>query len=467
MVLKQFRFSLMAATILAAGSAGFGVTASAQTLTEVLVATYQNNPTLQSERSTLAAGDEAVPQALGRWRPNVDLVGDYGVRRNRGNQLNADSTRDFYSGGLQVTQNLYEGGETEARVKLAEADIKADRARLLETEQDILFDATTAYVNVLRDKAVLDLNGQNEERLSRQLEATRDRFEVGEVTRTDVAQAESRLSGARASRIAAEGDLEVSNAFFEQVVGVAPGSLTVPDNLPELPESREAAVDMALSNNPSVLASQFDLESAEHTVRVQASDLLPSVDLIGTATRDRNVSAEDVTLKALALTATVTVPIYQQGIETSEIREARQLAVTSQRDIDNARRLAIEDVTSAWEVYISRIAQIEAQNDEVRASQIALEGVEQEAAVGSRTVLDVLDAEQELLDARVNLVEARRDQIVAHYALIASVGSMTAAGLELPVEIFDPTDNYSNVRNKIYDAETWNELYPGIIGGDK
>lgn len=435
----------------------------AQTLDQALTAAYENNPTLQAERAQVRSTDEGVPQSLGRWRPTVELVGSLGYDSTTTDPGNNSDSRSFYSGAAQVTQNLYEGGGTTARVAQSEALVKAARARLLDTEQTVLLQTVSAFMDVVRDRAVLALNQQNEERLKRQLEATRDRFEVGEVTRTDVAQAESRVSGAQADRIAAKGNLEVSRAAYQQVVGELPGNLTSPTDFPAIPSGRDEAISLAQDRNPSVIAAIFDLESAKHFIRVEAADLLPTVDLVGLAQANRDVARKGTDTDAFRVTATVTVPIYQQGIATSEIREARQDAARAQRLIDEAQRLAIEDATAAWETYQSALAQIRAREDEVRATSIALEGVEQEAAVGSRTVLDVLDAEQELLDARVNLVQAQRDEIVARYDLIAAVGGMNAIELQLPVRGYDVEFYYNAVRNSIYDLGTWNEIFPGLV----
>jgi len=456
---RGLRTFLLAGTVLLSGT-GF---AQAQSLEQALSAAYANNPALLAERAELRATDEGVPQALGRWRPTVELVGSLGVNQTRQNVGANDVDTTPRTVTFQVIQNLYEGGGTDARVAVAEAEVNAARARLLDTEQGILLETVTAFMDVVQDTAVLDLNRQNERRLIRQLEATQDRFEVGEVTRTDVAQAESRVSRAQADTIAAAGDLEVSRAAYQEVVGELPGALTPPEAFPDIPTGRDEAIAIAQDRNPVVLAALFDLESAERTVRVEAADLLPTVDLVGQAQHSREGAVEDSRQSTLNVTATVTVPIYQQGIVTSEIRSARQLAAQAKRLIDDARRQATEDATAAWETYQTALAQIRAFEDEVRATSIALEGVEQEAAVGSRTVLDVLDAEQELLDAQVNLVGAERDEVVALYDLLAAVGNLTAAGMALPVEVYDEQFYYNAVRDSVYDLDTWNEVFPGIV----
>lgn len=437
--------------MLMAGVSAVSLQANAQSLEEALGAAYSNNPTLQAQRAALRAVDESLPQAKSGWRPTVTLSGDLGKRRSKteNSGVNGDwDSRTTYSGTLQVTQNLYAGGGTEAGIAKAEADIQAQRSRLRSTEQEILLAAATAYLDVVRDSAVLELNIQNEARLEKQLEATQDRFEVGEVTRTDVAQAESRLSRARADRVSAMGALETSKAVYEQVIGEAPGSLIQPQSSLDLPTSRDEAIAMASERNPDVVASEFDRESALRQIRVQVADLLPSVDLTGSASRSKNQTGSDSRTDDMTIEASVTIPVYQGGFETSQVRQAKQTAAQSLRQIEEARRAAVEDATSSWETYQTSLAQIRAFEEEVRATTIALEGVQQESAVGSRTVLDVLDAEQELLNARVSLVRSQRDALVAQFDLVSAVGSLTARNIGLNVNLYDENAHYDSVKDK-------------------
>ncbi len=451
MASERFRKSL---TVLLAGAAvgalllGSDGGAEAQSLEEALAKAYRDNPTLQARRARLRAVDEGVPQALSGWRPEVQLFGTAGGQRTRQNITPERDTRTLYSLELEIRQNLYNGGSTDADVAAAEADVLAERARLGETEQNVLFQTVTAYMNVVRDQAVLDLNEQNERRLRRQLEATQDRFEVGEVTRTDVAQAESRLSRATSDKIRAAGNLEVSRADYERVVGEPPGELEQPPGLVTLPPSREQAVEQAVTGNPSVVSTIYDRRSALRAIESEFGDLLPDLDVVGNASRSREVLGVDATRNQLSLTAELTVPIYQQGFQSSEIREAKQRAQEALDTIEEARRTAIDDATSAWEVYRTSLAEIEAIREEVRAAEIALEGVQQEASVGQRTVLDILDAEQELLDARVSLVEAERDLLVARYDLLVATGGLTARELALDVQPYDPYRHYDAVRDQ-------------------
>ena len=302
----------------------WGTAAQGETLSEALILAYINNPTLQAQRASLRATDEGVPQALSGWRPTVEIVSDGGVVTEDGDSTDAE-TRGRYSANLRVTQNLYSGGGTVADIERAEDTVLAERARLAATEQDVLFNAVQAYMNVFRDEAVLRLNINNEKVLARQLEATRDRFNVGEVTRTDVSQAEARLSRATADRIQAEGDLQISRGIYVQIVGQEPGKLSPPPDAKDLPTSRQESVAMAQDNNPSVRAAFFDERSARKNVSLVRSELLPRVDLVGEGGRSKNQSSTGTVRDSASFTAQLTVPLYQRGSVTSRVREAKQL----------------------------------------------------------------------------------------------------------------------------------------------
>ena len=431
-----------------------GAPALGESLIEALTAAYLSNPSLQAQRARLRATDEGVAQALSGWRPEVELTGSGTKTRVRSNAGLGVSTRTPYSGTLSISQSIYEGGQTVAATSQAESEVEAARARLVSVEQDVLFDSVTAYMNVVRDESILELNINNEQVLSRQLEAAQDRFSVGEVTRTDVAQAESRLAGALADRRLAEGDLEVSRATYRQIIGTMPGSLTRPE-LPSAPVADgERAASLADEKNPDVLAAVYDAAAAQSNVRAVTGELLPSVDVSANASRSRNQAIEDRTNTTVSVTADLTIPLYQTGSVSARVREAKQLAGRARRLIDDARRSAIQDATSAWETLIAARARIVALDSQVRAALIALDGVSQEATVGSRTVLDVLDAEQELLNAQVGLVGAQRDEVVAHFDLVAAVGGLTARGLSLPVDPYDEKEYYTTIRNKWWGLDT-------------
>jgi outer membrane protein len=447
------------------------VPASAQTLQEALALAYANNPTLLAARAQLRAVDENVPQALAGWRPTVVLSGAAGyaeatarqpavtpVARDRfGNVVDpggvrfsnyVDISRDTLNLNATITQPIFRGGRTVASTRRAENQVLAQRARLLATEQQVLLDVVNAYVNLIRIQEEVRLNTNNEQVLTRQLQATNERFRVGEITRTDVAQAESRLAGARAQRALAEGQLQSARATFQRLVGVAPQRLVPPQPLTPPVRSQAEAGQLAAVNNPNVVAALFDEAAARDLVDVQFASLLPQVSVQGQVFRIDNNLQRGTRTTGSQVTANVSVPLYQGGAEHALVRQARQLAQQARQVVDDQRRAATQQASQAWETLASARAQVEANRAQIRAAEIALDGVQREAIVGSRTTLDVLNAEQELLNARVALVRALADVVNGSHALAAAVGRHTARDLALPVQLYDMEAYYRAVRDR-------------------
>ncbi|MFN4282747.1 MAG: TolC family outer membrane protein [Alphaproteobacteria bacterium] len=422
--------------------------ASAETLDEALARAYQTNPTLLAARAALRATDEGVAQALSRWRPTVEAGADISRTQSYSN-TRSPATRYTTPRGvdLSIRQPLYDpvaGAATER----AEFDVKAARARLLTTEQQVLLNAMASYIDVLRDQAVLDLNINNEQRLRRQLDAANDRFRVGEITRTDVAQAEARLSRAISDRITAEGNLAASRAVYRNNVGDAPAGLVPPQAPVNLPVSQDEAISIASSRFPDVIAADYTEQSARANVVAVERELWPDLGVRGTLSADRGTTNGNTEANSASITAEISVPLYTAGSVAARIRAAKQTATQRKLQFDQARRDAAETATQSWESLETARASLRALDAEIQASQIALEGVEKEALVGSRTVLDVLDAEQELLTAKVNLVRAQRNEIAAAYELKAAVGSLTARELGLQIPYYDEEQNYKDVRGR-------------------
>jgi len=426
-------------------------TASAETLNEALASAYSSNPTLQATRAQLRQVDEQVPQALSNWRPTVDIEGSIGKTWEHDIIRGAnddDSSREPKAALLNLTQPIYRGGRTVAQRDQAENLVSAGRAQLLSVEQQILLQAVTAYVDVLRDLRVLDLTKNNEDVIAEQLKATRERFEVGEVTKTDVSQAEARLARAVADRTQAQGNLTSSRAIYRQVIGMPPGELGVPELPGGLPSGEEEAIALS-ENNPTVSQANYLEQAARDGTDVVFGELLPTVSLIGQVGASDEVSQENLSVAPEArITAQVVIPLYQAGGVESRVRESKQLTAQRRQELDEARRQAIQDATTAWQALETARSQIESFKAEVEATKTALDGVRQEQQVGLRTVLDVLDQQQEVLTSEVSLVIARRDSIVAAYLTLAAVGTLTAADLQLPVELYDPEKHYREVRNK-------------------
>jgi TolC family type I secretion outer membrane protein len=430
--------------------------AAAETLQEALAAAYENNPDLRAERARLRATDENVPQALSGWRPSVTASGSIGRERARTSLIDEQQLTPTIK-QLDLTQPLYRGGRTVAQTRQAESQVQAGRAFLESVEQAVLLNAVTAYMDVLREQANVALTSNNEQVLNRQLEATRDRFEVGEVTRTDVAQAEARVSRASSDRVAAQGRLGVQRATYARVVGNLPGSLEPAPPLPPLPPTLPEAIAVATTENPDLEAAQYVEDAARHNVRVATGALLPSVNLVGRVLRSDETTFEDSESRSDSIRAQITIPLYQSGAVESQVRQAKEIASQRRIEIEQTRRAIVESTTQAWEDLESARARIATGREQVRANEIALEGVRQEASVGSRTTLDVLDAEQELLDSRVALVAAERDEYVAGFRLLAAIGGLSADRMGLPVERYDPDRHYRQVRDKWWGWSTPDE----------
>ncbi|HUJ98124.1 MAG TPA: TolC family outer membrane protein [Stellaceae bacterium] len=442
-----FASCAMGALLLAAAGGARG-----ETLTDALVDAYTNNPQILAERANLRATDEGVPQALSGWRPTVTFTGSVGAQHldNSPTSPQAPNSKTVPKiVDLNINQPLYSGGRTVALTAEAEKNIEAERARNIATEESVFLSVTQAYLDVVRDQATLDLSINNEQVLRRQLEATNDQFQVGAVTRTDVAQAEARLAGATASRQQAEGNLQVSRANYARAVGhVPPGRLAQPTLTPVLPTSRDEALNLATFKNPTVIAGIFTEDAARDAVDATRGQLLPQLALVG----DLNQSNEtllvghDVTTSSIV--ARMTVPLYEGGNIYSQTRQAIQTVGVRQGQTDDARRASIQGATQAWEQIVSGRAQIVSLESTIKAADIALDGVRQEATVGSRTVLDVLNAEQELFTDRVTLVTAQHDLAVAEFTLASQIGRLTAADLRLPVKLYDVDRHYESVRDK-------------------
>lgn len=452
-----FRAFLLAGTT---GLAVYSGPAAAETLQEALALAYQNNPTLQAARAQLRAVDESVPIALSGWRPSLTVNGNVARTRNESIITRNSTAGALFGGGttlrtsegaaVTMRQPVFRGLKTTAGTAQAKSLVMAQRARLEQSEAQVLLETATSYLDVLRDQAVLDLQENNVQVLNRQLEATRDRFRVGEITRTDVAQAEARVSGAIASRIQAEGQLQKSRATYENNVGKPPEALVPPGLAPALPTTVQDAIDRAIRNNPNYLAADFTAQAAKEGVDVTRGDILPSVDLEASYTKGYDTLADKSKSNVAQARALVTVPLYQQGAEYARLRQSKHTAGQRRLEADQARQDARETATASWENYQSASASIESFSAQIKASEIALEGVQREAEVGSRTVLDVLDAEQELLNARVNLVRANRDQLVAAFQLLSSVGDLDAQTLALQVQVYDPTAHYEDVKDQAF-----------------
>lgn len=450
-----FRTALAAATALTllAGTAH----AQPVTLQEALAAAYSNNPTLQAARAQLRATDENVPAALSGWRPQVTMSAQGGPAQiddtsvaHFGSFKQVTRSKASRTEGIMnatVSQPLYRGGKTKAATNKAENQVLSARAQLLASEQQVLGDTVAAYVNVIQDEQILQLDISNEQVLAKQLQSTNDRYRVGELTRTDVAQAEAALASASATRETAEGTLQSARATYEHLVGERPGKLKEPQPL-QLPVKTLAdAIAEAGHNNPNVVAALFADAAAKDAFDLAYAALMPTLSLQGAINRGSNQTSPDVTSSTRSLLLNLTVPVFQGGSEYAAIRQARQSEIQARKQLEDQRRTAVEQATSAWEQLTSARAAISSDQAAIRANQIALEGVEREALVGSRTTLDVLNAEQALLQSRTALVQALAQLVNASYTVASAVGRLTARDLNLQVPLYDEKAYYNAVKD--------------------
>lgn len=433
--------------------------AAAQTLDQSLAAAYANNPTLQAERANLRATDEGVPSALAGWRPTVTLQGTAGY--TQGNAIAggtssltgaAQSTtvtenRDTASVSAQITENVYNGGGTKATVAQAKNKVMAERANLINIEQTVFGNVVQAYVTVIEDQQLLALSINNAQVLKEQLKATQDRFSVGEITRTDVAQSESALAQAEAQVQTARGNLQTARAQFRAVVGLEPQHLTPPQPLALPVQNKHEVASYAAANNPLVVQALFSQAAASDGVDLAWSKLMPQLSIEGQVYKQVNQSEANYVSNGAAVLASLTVPLYQGGSEYAGIRQAVQQREYYRQQVDLQRRTAIQNAEQYWETLVATRATISSTRAEIAANEIALDGTEREAIVGSRTTLDVLNAQQLLLQSQVTLVQNLASLVTASYNVGSAMGRLTARDIGLNVPLYDDNSYYNAVKN--------------------
>jgi outer membrane protein len=441
--------------------AGIGCSgAAADTLEWALVQAYQNNPSLNAQRAALRATDEAVPQALSGYRPKLSVTANSGYNFENstaqfplttGGPINTiQYSEQFISRGVGATgtYTVFNGFQTANRTRQAESQVEGARETLRVTEQQVLLDAATAYMNLLRDQAILELNRRNVEVLTEQLKQTRDRFNVGEVTRTDVAQAESRLAAGRSALLGAQSNFVTSQANYRRVIGVDPGRLAPGTPVDRLsPGTLPRAVAQGQVQSPSVLAAAYGVDIAALAVKISEGALYPNLTLTATASQGTQPQFETLRETQASIVGVLSVPLYQGGAEYSAIRQSKETLGQQRLNLDINRDQVRATVVQSWGQLDAAKAQIEATTAQVNAAEIALNGVREEARVGQRTTLDVLNAQQELVNARVALVTAQHDRVVASYTLLAAVGGLSMPRLGLNVTIYDPQVHYQQVRD--------------------
>lgn len=449
--LKNFRF-MASALAIAAGGAGVPFAAQAESIQGALARAYHANPDLNAQRAQTRAADEAVPQALSGYRPRVTGAADIGVTDQNSHTSGRPYVHDrFHPRGASVTldQTIYNGNRTQNQVRGAESRVLGARETLRNTEQNTLLNAATVYMNVLRDTALLSLQRNNVEVLTVQLAQTKDRFRVGEVTRTDVAQAESRLARSYSDSYVAEANLKTSIATYQQIVGAPPKKLSPAKSVEHLlPRSRDLAVGISQREHPAIIAALHGVDQQQLNVKAIEGELYPTISLQAVASRRYESTTSGQDSWSGSLIGRLSVPIYEGGLTYSRVREAKETLTSQRITVDSQRERIRQVVVSSWGALEATKAQIKAAESAVRASEVALAGVREEAKVGQRTTLDVLNAQQDLLNTRVTLVTAQRDRIVASYNVLAAVGGLSLRALGVNVAQYDAKVHYRQVRDK-------------------
>jgi outer membrane protein len=454
---RRGKLSIWALMIAAAAIMGTGGRSAADTLLGALSQAYQVNPQLNAQRAILRQADEAVPQALSGYRPSVK------VNAGAGKQITSQETivgpgliqKDLWpttpsSVGITVEQTLFNGFQTANQTRAAESNVFAARETLRVIEQTVLLDAATVYMDVVRDAAVLEVQRSNVRVLGEILQQTRARFKLKEVTRTDVAQAEAQLAAGQSQMLSADSNLTTSKAAYHRVVGSEPGRLEPGLPVDRLsPHTLAAAIDAGMTANPSVMAASYGVDVAQLQVKIAEGALYPTVKLLGNAEYLHDVPFNGLIPEQSSATAliTVTMPLYQGGAEYSAIRQSKETLAQRRLDLATTRDKARAAVVQVWGEIQAVKAQLQAAQEQVRAAEVALNGVRIEARLGLRTTLDVLIDQQASVNAQVSLVTAQHDRVVGSYKLLSAVGRLSPRTLGFPASIYDPMVHYQQVRD--------------------
>jgi outer membrane protein len=440
--------------------------ALADTIEAALVRAYQSNPQLNSQRAQVRSTDENVPQALSGYRPRVALTASAGYQYTDTNTTAGGSPTNLVrteihganaprSAGLTVSQTLFNGQQTANRTRAAESQVSGAREALRVLEQTVLLSAATIYMDYLRDAAIVEVQRSNTRVLEQTLKQTRDRFNVGEVTRTDVAQSEAQLAAGKTQQLTAEANLVTTRANFRRIIGNEPEQLAPGSPVDRfLPGTLPGAVDLGLTENPNVTAAMFGIDVNYLQVKVNEGALLPTVSLQASVQQSYEQTMTIFRSFGASAIAQVSVPVYQGGAEYSLIRQSKETLASQRLVLEQTRDQIRANVVTAWGQLVATKAQVSSAQSQVAASEIALNGVREEAKAGQRTTLDVLNAQQALVNARVALVTAQHDRVVASYAVLNSVGRLSPQVLNLATTVYDPSVHYQQVRDSWFGVRT-------------
>lgn len=428
--------------------------AEIETLQQALTESYLNNPSLEAERAKLRATDEQVAQALSHWRPNVSLNANVSRTWQQASSNDGIPASTFAhngdSYGAQITQPLFRGFRTLSETEEAEEQVKSGRAQLQSAEQQLLIDAAKAFLDVLRDETIVQIDQDEQIVLQKKLDETLVRAKVGDLSRTDVRQAETRLARAQVTYLQAQNTLSADRAAFLRLVGQEPGLLQAPSLALDQFGDLDGILHRADTTNPSVVAAQYAEDAAKAAIDFNKGSLLPEVNLVGSSS---NAYGQSITFPGRELNNQImvqlTLPLYDGGASYSKVRGARQTATQKRMELSEARHKAHETAHNAWQELETAEASIKADQAEIEAASEALDGVKIEAKVGNRTTLDVLNAEQELLDAKTDMARAAHDRDYAILQIRSAVGELTADALKLAVDAYDPERHYDDNAGKL------------------
>ena len=437
--------------------------AGAETIGGALQKAYLSNPDINQQRAAVRASDEGVPKANGGYLPTISAEADAGLNNASGSYLSgpgAPGTSAYTRPrgyGVTVQQNLWNGDRTGNGVSQAESAVLGAREQLRNTEQNVLLSALTYYMDVLRDTAIVDLNRNNVDVLTEQLRQTRDRFNVGEVTRTDVAQAQASLAGAEAQWLTSKSTLAASMANYRQAIGDEPKSLApVNPVVKPLPRSLNEAVAISQVEHPAIVASLHGVDQAELAIKISEGALYPTLGLTGSVNQRMDVEpfVNGSKQVSASLVGQISIPIYDGGVTFAGVRQAKEQLSQQELQTDLQRDKVRAAVVSAWGANQNSTGVVKAAKAQVDAAEIALAGVREEAKVGQRTTLDVLNAQLTLVNARVPLVTAQHDQVVNSYNLLSAIGRLSTHTLGLAVAEYDPRVHFNQVKNKAFGTGT-------------
>src|ERR1700710_2025078 len=426
--------------------------ALADTIEAALVRPYQNNPQLNAQRAQARSTDENVPQALSGYRPKVNVTLGTGYQYQDTQQLQKGATFNGVlqpnSASLTVNQTLFNGNQTANRTRAAESQVSGSREALRVLEQTVLLQAATSYMDYLRDAATLEVQRSNVRVLEQTLKQTRDRFNVGEVTRTDVAQSEAQLAAGRTQALTSDSNLTTTRSNFRRIIGNEPEALAPGSPVDRfLPGTLPNAVELGLTENPNVTAAMFGIDVSHLQVKINEGALLPTVTLQGSVQQSYEQALTFYRQFGASAVAQLNVPLYQGGAEYSLIRQSKETLAQQRLNLEQVRDQTRSNVVTAWGQLVAGKAQVASAQSQVSASEIALNGVREEAKAGQRTTLDVLNAQQALVNARVALVTAQHDRVVASYAVLNAVGRLAPQVLGLKTNVYDPSVHYQQVRD--------------------